>query len=57
MTGTSAVVSVNRAMFDDFGAEGLREPAAYTPDEASIEKARAEMMPEGNKLLSASVSY
>ena len=32
-------------MFDDVGAEGLSEPAAYTPDDASAEKAKAEMIP------------
>lgn len=45
MTGVSPVVSVNKAMFDDVGAEGLKEPAAYTPEDMSGEKAREEMIP------------
>ena len=43
--GTPPVVSAKSAMFDEEGADGLSVPAAYTPEEASGEKARDETMP------------
>ena len=45
MAGTSPVVSEKSAMFDEDGADGLRVPAAYTPDVVSGEKARDDMIP------------
>ena len=46
ITGTSPVVSVKSAIFDDEGGEGFREPAAKMPDEGSGENARDAIMPE-----------
>ncbi len=45
MTGASPVASAKMARFEDAGDEGLSEPAAKTPEEASDENANAEMMP------------
>lgn len=45
ITGTSPVVSVKIATFEDDGEEGLSEPAANTPEDASEEKAREDIMP------------
>lgn len=46
MAGTSPVASVKSAMFEEEGADGLSDPAAYTPDEGSGENAMVEIIPE-----------
>lgn len=46
INGVSPVVSVNKAMFDDVGGDGFKEPAAKRPEDTSGENARVEIMPE-----------
>lgn len=45
ITGVSPADSVNKAMFDEVGGEGFKEPAAKRPDDKSDENARVEIMP------------
>lgn len=41
--------SVKSAIFDDDGEEGLNDPAASTPDDASEANEMEEMMPDRNR--------
>lgn len=45
MIGASPVASENIAMLEEEAGGGLSEPAAKTPDWASGENARADMIP------------
>ena len=45
MIGTSPVISVNNAIFDDVFVDGFSEPAANNLDEISVENANEEMIP------------
>jgi len=45
ITGASPCASVNSAMFDELGDDGLSVPAAYRPEDGSDEKTSEEMIP------------
>lgn len=45
MTGTSPVSSEKRAILEEEGAEGLRDPAAYSAEDISGANDNADMIP------------